>query len=567
MKASFSRKIFSTTVIQFTVIKNYKGIFMKRIFTFSLILLSISLFAKDSKKGISIENAYIKIVPAVSPNSVAFLSVKNGTNKEVKLVKVESDVSNSVEMHNMTMDAGVMKMRQIDSILIPANSSVELKPGGFHIMLIGLKSALKKEDKKAFTFYFDNGQKEKMELLVKDVSEADKSSMDHDHHNHSPDSNVATSANGNEPQEAHSHQETQSNVVDHAKHQGHASHAMHNRADAISPAGIMAPHMHEVGKWMLDYRYMGMNMWGLQNGKNSLNEYATLYYKYNDPSVQMPSGSLITGSPLGNTFPILNANSYNYMSVPTDMIMEMHMASVMTNVSENWMLMFMVPVVNNKMTMLSSNLDKAPMSSAGLGDVSFSAAYRFFHNERHALFGGMGLGVPTGSIDERDWMPMMGKQKVPYNMQPGSGTFSLLPQFSYIGNHKRLSWGILSQATLRVGKNDSHYRFGNRYESSLWFSFLIFDSWSVSFRMQKQRWLNLSGSDTSLDPKMDPQNDPYRQGGMRTDALLGVNFLVTGGILQGFRFGVEAGKPMWQTLNGPQLATRQIFNVFAQYSF
>jgi hypothetical protein len=389
----------------------------------------------------------------------------------------------------MTMDAGVMKMRQIESILIPANSSVELKPGGFHIMLIGLKSPLKKEDKKAFIFYFDNGEKEKMELPVKDVSEADNSTMDHDHHNHSTDSNVIVSANSNEPQEGHSHQETQSNGLDYAKHQGHASHAMHNRADAISPAGIMAPHMHEVGKWMLDYRYMGMNMWGLQNGKNSLNEYATLYYKYNDPSVQMPSGSLITGSSLGN------------------------------------------------------------------------------HNERHAFFGGMGLGVPTGSIDERDWMPMMGKQKVPYNMQPGSGTFSLLPQFSYLGNHKRLSWGILSQATLRVGKNDSHYRFGNRYESSLWFSFLIFDSWSVSFRMQKQRWLNLSGSDTSLDPKMDPQNDPYRQGGMRTDALLGVNFLVTGGILQGFRFGVEAGKPMWQTLNGPQLATRQIFNVFAQYSF
>jgi copper(I)-binding protein len=100
-------------------------------------------------------------------------------------VKVESDVSRSVELHNMTMDAGVMKMRQIDSILIPANSSVELKPGGFHIMLIGLKSPLKKEDKKAFTFYFDNGEKEKMELLVKDVSEADNSSMDHDHHNHS----------------------------------------------------------------------------------------------------------------------------------------------------------------------------------------------------------------------------------------------------------------------------------------------------------------------------------------------------------------------------------------------
>jgi copper(I)-binding protein len=69
---------------------------MKRIIILLLTLLSISIFGKDNKKGITIENAYIKIVPAVSPNSVAFLTVKNRTNKDIELVKVESDVSRSV---------------------------------------------------------------------------------------------------------------------------------------------------------------------------------------------------------------------------------------------------------------------------------------------------------------------------------------------------------------------------------------------------------------------------------------------------------------------------------------
>ncbi|NUM41153.1 MAG: hypothetical protein HUU45_05905, partial [Leptospiraceae bacterium] len=238
------------------------------------------------------------------------------------------------------------------------------------------------EKKKNIILTFDNGQIEKIEFQVKDV-QLKSGEGDHDHHGH----------------------------------HNHASHAMHNRADAVSPAGIMAPHAHEVGSWMIDYRYMGMNMYGLMNGKKSINEYATLYYQQHDPSVQMPSGSLITGSSLGNVFPIMNPNSYHYMSVPGDMVMEMHMASLMTNVTENWMIMFMVPVVRNTMTMISSNFDKAPMSSGGVGDVSFSAAYRFFHNENHSLFWGMGLLMPTGSNDERDWMPMMGKQKVPYNMQ------------------------------------------------------------------------------------------------------------------------------------------------------
>jgi len=505
---------------------------MKKIFILSIIMCSLQLVGKDNP-AINIENAYIKNVPPVSPNSAAFMTIKNNSAVDINLIKVESDLSKVVELHNMILESGIMKMRQVDSILIKANSSTELKPGGLHIMLIGLKAPLKKDEKRIFTLTFDNGLTEKIEIQVKDV-QLKAGEMEHDH-NHG--------------------------------HHGHASHAMHNRADAVSPAGVMAPHMHEVGHWMIDYRYMGMNMYGLQDGKRSLNEYATLYHQYYDPAVQMPSGSLITGSSLGNIFPIMNPNSFRYMSVPTDMLMEMHMANIMTNLTENWMVMFMVPVVRNTMTMLSSNFDKAPMSSGGVGDVSFSAAYRFFHNENHAFFWGMGLVMPTGSIDEKDWMPMMGKQKVPYNMQPGTGTFSLQPQFSYNGNFKRLSWGTFTQAYLRMGKNDNHYRFGNRYEGTIWLSFLILDSWSVSIRVQKQRWMNLLGSDTSLDPKMDPQNDPFKQGGMRSDAFIGFNFFVTGGIFQGFRFGFEAGGPFHQSLNGPQLGTRQILNLFAQYSF
>ncbi|PJZ88865.1 hypothetical protein CH368_09355, partial [Leptospira levettii] len=63
------------------------------------------------------------------------------------------------------------------------------------------------------------------------------------------------------------------------------------------------------------------------------------------------------------------------------------------------------------------------------------------------------------------------------------------------------------------------------------------------------------------------QNDPYRQGGMRSDWFVGLNFLVTKGMLSGIRFGFEYGRPFHQNLNGPQLATRELFNVFASYSF
>lgn len=90
---------------------------------------------------------------------------------------------------------------------------------------------------------------------------------------------------------------------------------------------------------------------------------------------------------------------------------------------------------------------------------------------------------------------------------------------------------------------------------------------SLSVRVAKQKWLNLQGLDATLDPKMDPQNDPYRQGGMRSDLFIGVNFHVTIGIFQGVRFGFEYGKPFHQNLNGPQLGTRELINIFASFTF
>ncbi|NUM41154.1 MAG: copper chaperone PCu(A)C [Leptospiraceae bacterium] len=124
---------------------------MKKKVILLLFFLSFSIFGKDN--NIIIENAYIKHVPPVSPNSAAFLTIKNNSISDVSLIKVESDISKVVEMHTMTMESGVMKMRQVETILIKANGSTELKPGGLHIMLIGIKNPLKLGEKKKYNSY------------------------------------------------------------------------------------------------------------------------------------------------------------------------------------------------------------------------------------------------------------------------------------------------------------------------------------------------------------------------------------------------------------------------------
>ncbi|AOP36283.1 phenol degradation protein meta [Leptospira tipperaryensis] len=347
-----------------------------------------------------------------------------------------------------------------------------------------------------------------------------------------------------------------------AEQKDEKSHVHEERADQVAPAGVMAPHLHKKGSWIFDFRSMTMQMSTLLMGNKPIGGIETLWFPQFDPTIAMPSGSLLTG---GSSVPQTSLNDYRYMSVPKSMTMEMYMANVMYGLTDDTMLMFMLPVIKNKMVMETSNFDRSNMSSGGVGDISFTAAHRFFKRENHDFFLNFGVSLPTGSIDETDSMPMMGRQKVPYNMQPGTGTINYLPGFTYTGKSDRFSWGINSSANLRSSKNQNNYRFGNRYETTTWIAYSLFQWMSFSARVQSTQWENLRGRDSSLDPKMDPQNDPNRQGGNRSEAYLGLNFLILDGPFRGTKFGFEAGRPFHQHLNGPQMAVQSTVNLFVRF--
>jgi copper(I)-binding protein len=88
--------------------------------------------------------------------SAAYLTISNGGGTADALIKVASDVADSVELHTMTMKDNVMTMSPVAQIDIPANGKAELKPGGFHVMLIGLRQELKEGDVVKLTLTFQN---------------------------------------------------------------------------------------------------------------------------------------------------------------------------------------------------------------------------------------------------------------------------------------------------------------------------------------------------------------------------------------------------------------------------
>ena len=120
-----------------------------------LSLVALAAGAHDYKAGaIAIGHPYARATAAGQPIGGGFLKLAND-GADDKLLSASAAVSASVELHEMKMEGDVMRMRQVDGIALPAGKSVELRPGGFHIMFVGLKAPLKAGDKFSMKLKFE----------------------------------------------------------------------------------------------------------------------------------------------------------------------------------------------------------------------------------------------------------------------------------------------------------------------------------------------------------------------------------------------------------------------------
>ena len=141
-----------------------------QILSLSLItaLNSSQAFAAQAD-NIEVNNPFAREVPPGAPASASFMTLKNSSNETIKITSADSAVSKVVELHTHTNDNGVMRMRQIPFIEIPANGTTELKPGGLHIMLIGPHEPLKKGQTVKVTLQFEDGSQKQVSMPVKSI--------------------------------------------------------------------------------------------------------------------------------------------------------------------------------------------------------------------------------------------------------------------------------------------------------------------------------------------------------------------------------------------------------------
>ena len=105
------------------------------------------------------------------------------SQKEAQLVAVSSPVAGAAEIHSMTHDNGVMKMRAVESLSLPAGKVVDLGASGYHVMLLNLKAPLKAGGKMPFTVTVQFADKHKVTVKTKaEVKPLDSGHDEHEHH-------------------------------------------------------------------------------------------------------------------------------------------------------------------------------------------------------------------------------------------------------------------------------------------------------------------------------------------------------------------------------------------------
>lgn len=145
---------------------------MKRLSVFIAALSLAGAAFAGAADNVVVHEPYVRLAPPNAQATGAFMVLKNGSDRELKLVKADNPASQITELHTHINDNGVMRMRQVQEIVIPAKGEAVLKPGGLHVMLINMKGPLSEGQIVPITLTFDDGSSKQVEVKVVKMMQA-----------------------------------------------------------------------------------------------------------------------------------------------------------------------------------------------------------------------------------------------------------------------------------------------------------------------------------------------------------------------------------------------------------
>ena len=133
-----------------------------------LLLASALLASFAAQAQVKVDDPWVRATVAPQKATGAFMQLT--APKPMKVVSVSSPVAAMVEIHEMKMDDGVMKMRAVEALPLPAGQAVALKPGSYHVMLMGLKRPIKAGEIVPLTLTVEGEDKQRDTVEIKAVA-------------------------------------------------------------------------------------------------------------------------------------------------------------------------------------------------------------------------------------------------------------------------------------------------------------------------------------------------------------------------------------------------------------
>ena len=133
---------------------------MKRI-----VLIALLLFLSPAYAQVTVKDAWVRATAPQQQVAAAYLQISSV--EDLRLVAARSPIAGAVEIHETRMENNMTKMRPVASVALPAGKVVEFKPGGNHIMLIGLKGPVKEEESVPLTLVVEGRDGKRQNVEVK----------------------------------------------------------------------------------------------------------------------------------------------------------------------------------------------------------------------------------------------------------------------------------------------------------------------------------------------------------------------------------------------------------------
>jgi copper(I)-binding protein len=131
--------------------------------------------------SVSAERGWTRPTVAGQPAAGGYLVLQNRGGAD-RVVAAASPVAQRVELHTMKLENDVMRMRQLDAIDLPAGQTVELKPGGLHLMVFGLQAPLKTGERLPLVLTLEKGGELRTELTVRPTPPGGPAPAEHGTH-------------------------------------------------------------------------------------------------------------------------------------------------------------------------------------------------------------------------------------------------------------------------------------------------------------------------------------------------------------------------------------------------